>query len=67
MARTIRTKVYLFSELSEKVKQKVINDNYDINVDYEWWESAYEDAANIGLKIGPHRRGVNPSTSFNPL
>ena len=51
MARTIRTKVYLFSELSDQAKQKVIEDNYDINVDYEWWESAYEDAANIGLKI----------------
>lgn len=51
MARTIRTKVYLFNELSEKAKQKVIEDNYDINVDYEWWYSIYEDAANIGLKI----------------
>lgn len=32
MARTIRTKVYLFNELSEKAKQKVIEDNYDIDV-----------------------------------
>ena len=49
--RTIRTKVYKFSELSDKAKQKAIEKFYDINVDYDWWESVYEDAKNIGLKI----------------
>lgn len=49
--RTIRTKVYKFSELSESAQQKAIEKFYDINVDYEWWEFIYEDAANIGLKI----------------
>ena len=49
--RTIRTKVYKFSELSDKAKQKAIEKFYDINVDYDWWESVYEDAENIGLKI----------------
>lgn len=51
MARTIRTKVYLFNELSEDVQQKVIENNYHINVDYNWWESTYDDAKEIGLKI----------------
>lgn len=49
--KTIRTKVYSFNELSEEAKEKAINHYYDINVFFEWWESTYEDANNIGLKI----------------
>lgn len=49
--RTIRTKVYQFRELSESAKQKAIESNYDINVFSDWWESVYEDAEQIGLKI----------------
>lgn len=51
MARTVRTKVYKFSELSNEAKEKAIQQFWDVNVSYEWWESIYEDAANIGLKI----------------
>jgi len=46
---TINT--YSFNELSEKAQQTAIEKLYDINVDYNWWESMYEDAENIGLKI----------------
>lgn len=42
---------YSFEELSEDAKKKAINNNYAINVDYDWWESTYNDAKNIGLKI----------------
>jgi len=49
--RTIRTKIYKFNELSKDVQNKVIERNWDINVNDEWWEFIYEDAANIGLKI----------------
>lgn len=49
--RTIRIKLYKFSELSESAKQKAIENLSDINVDYNWWTSTYEDAENIGLKI----------------
>ena len=49
--RTIETTVYKFDELSDKAKQKAIENLYDLNVDDEWWENVYEDAANIGLKI----------------
>lgn len=49
--RTIRIKLYKFSELSESAKQKAIENLSDINVDYNWWTSTYEDAKNIGLKI----------------
>lgn len=49
--RTVRTKVYSFDELTEDAKLTVIGNLSDINVNYEWWESTYEDAKNIGLKI----------------
>jgi hypothetical protein len=43
--------VYKFEELSDKAKEKAIDNLRDINVDYKWWDSIYEDAANIGLRI----------------
>ena len=42
---------YQFDELSENAKQKAIENLYDLNIDYEWWESVYEDAERIGCKI----------------
>jgi hypothetical protein len=47
---TTRT-LYQFSELSEDAKEKAIKNLWDINVDFEWWEFTYSDAAEIGLKI----------------
>lgn len=44
-------KIYKFDELPEKGKQKALEKLYDLNVDYEWWQSTYEDAARVGLKI----------------
>ena len=49
--KTVEIKLYKFSELSEEAKEKAINKLYDLNVDYEWWDSVYDDAKNIGLKI----------------
>lgn len=43
--------LYKFDELSDEAKEKAIENMYNINVDYEWWENVYEDAENIGLKI----------------
>ena len=43
--------VYKFDELTEKQQANVIQNYYDINVNHEWYESVYEDAENIGLKI----------------
>ena len=43
--------VYKFSELSEDAKDKAIEKLYDINVDYDWWDSLEDDALQIGLKI----------------
>jgi len=44
-------KVYKFSELSEKAKETVLEKQWDINISYDWWDSTYDDAANIELKI----------------
>lgn len=49
--RTVRTKVYTFSELSETAQQIAIQKNCDINVNFDWWESTFDDAENIGLKL----------------
>lgn len=51
MPTVIETTVYKFEELSEDAKQKAIESFSDINVDYDWWDWAYEDAATIGLTI----------------
>ena len=34
--------VYKYNELSKEAQQKVIEDNHDINIDYEWYESDFE-------------------------
>lgn len=47
---TTRT-LYTFDELPEDIQEKAIEKLWDINVNYEWWESVYEDAETIGLKI----------------
>ena len=49
--RTVEPKVYQFSELSEGAKSNAISSLSHINVDYEWWESVYMDAENVGIKI----------------
>ena len=49
--KTLTINVYEFDELTEKAKENAINKLADINVDYEWWDSTYDDAENIGLKL----------------
>lgn len=50
--RTLRVKLYKFSELSKDAQQVAIDNNRFNFVDDEgWYESVYEDAREIGLKI----------------
>lgn len=51
MVDTATTKVYEFDELSCEAQEAAVQGLADINVGHEWWESTYEDAATIGLKI----------------
>lgn len=48
---TLTRTVYKFNELSERAKEKALEKLSTWNVDNGWWESFYEDAARIGLKI----------------
>lgn len=49
--RVIETKVYEFAELSDEAKA-VARDWYrEGALDCDWWDSTYEDAAQIGLKL----------------
>lgn len=43
--------VYKFEELSDTAKEKAISHYQDINVNFEWWDSVYSDAKDIGLII----------------
>lgn len=50
--RTISVNLYRFSELSDKAKQRALNDHRYHETEYmEWWGSTYEDANMIGLQI----------------
>ena len=49
--KTVTVNLYKFSELSEDLQQKAIENLYDLNVDRDWWDSTYEDAAQVNLKI----------------
>lgn len=43
--------LYTFQELTPMAQDKAIENLSDINTAHNWWESTYEDAKNIGLKI----------------
>jgi hypothetical protein len=49
--KTVTYTLYKFDELSEEAQDKALNDHWDLNVDHDWWECTYEDAATVGLKI----------------
>jgi hypothetical protein len=43
--------LYSFSELSDEAKENAGKNNINCNVDYGWWDGAYEDAKSLGLII----------------
>lgn len=49
--RIKETKVYQYDELSDKAKEKARDWFREASSGYEWWESTYEDAENVGIKI----------------
>lgn len=48
--KIIHTIVYPLSQLSDSAKEKA-REWYRSGIDYEWYESTYDDAERIGLKI----------------
>lgn len=45
------TKVYKYAELSDEAQQKVMEILGNTNVDNDWWNCIYDDAAAVGIKI----------------
>lgn len=50
--RTETINVYKFDELNDEAKEKAREWYRDGALDYEWWDSVYEDAAAVGLLMG---------------
>lgn len=44
--------IYFFNDLSDKAKQKAIEQNRDINIFHDWYEIVYEDVSNIAEILG---------------
>jgi hypothetical protein len=49
--KTVQIQSYSFDELSDKAKAKARDWWRNGALDYEWWESVYDDADTAGLKI----------------
>jgi len=49
--RTIQLNVYEFEELSDSVKEKVIERHREVCLRDDWWDWVNEDAENIGITI----------------
>jgi hypothetical protein len=50
--KTIQLNLYEFAELKEAAKEKAIEADRYINVDYDWWEFIYDDFISICKTIG---------------
>ena len=49
--KTVEVNYYKFHELPKTAQQRAIENLWDINVDYGWWEFTYDDAEDIGCRI----------------
>ena len=49
--KTIEIQLFKFDELSDKAKEKALTEYYDWNVNFDWWDSVYYDAKNVGITI----------------
>ena len=51
MPKTRHITVYQFDELDEKAKERARDWYRSAGLDYDWYESTYDDAAEVGLEI----------------
>jgi hypothetical protein len=68
---TVETTVYTFDELSDDAKERAREWFRDDHLDYDWWDSVYEDAATCGKLIGIDLNQkpvklMNGSTRYDP-
>ena len=59
--------IYRFSELSEEAKEKAIQNMYDINISFDWWDYIYEEAESLGFKIEGFNLGRGAYISISPV
>lgn len=61
--------VFTYAELSDTAKAKARDGYREGNLDYDWWDSVYEDAvtmaALMGIEIDTRRDGKGPAISFS--
>lgn len=50
--KTIQLNLYGLEELDEKARQKALQEFQDLNIDYDWWDFAYNDFISICSYIG---------------
>ena len=55
--KTVTIKLYGLNELSTESKERAMDNLYDINMRYEWWDEVYQDAKNAGIKIKSFQLG----------
>jgi len=48
---TTTTDIYKLGELEPEAREKAIDNVRQNAADYQWWESVYDDAENVGIKI----------------
>jgi len=53
-----KTNVYPFNELSEESQQNAIDNNRDMNTDYEWWGCEIDDFKTIAGLMGIEIEGI---------
>jgi hypothetical protein len=58
MPRTMETMVFHFDELSDKAKEKARDWYREGALDHDWWDSVYEDAAEIAKLTGEPEQGI---------
>lgn len=49
--KQVTTNTFLFEELSPEGQQKALENYYDINVDYDWWDWIYDEIEPLGIHI----------------
>lgn len=56
---TIKLKLYGFDELSKTAKQKALTACHELNIDFDWWDSSYDDfiaiCACLGITVSKER------------
>lgn len=51
MPRKVEVSIYKFDELKGRAKEKARDWYRQHALDYEWWETVYEDANTVGIKL----------------